>query len=110
MKEIALKLQGKLEEIALVLAEGSDFDGIKIEEDGIEYLSSTTYHQSDTEYYRFFVSWDEITKPIEYFHDRKRLAKEKEEQDKIKYEKSLAASAKRDKRRMYEKLKKEFED
>ena len=109
MKEQLIKLQNRLDEIAGILGEGEHFDGIKIDEGGIEYHTYDEDRGCGRDYFYFVINWDELEKDITYFMERKALEIQKVEKQKIAYEKSLIASAKREEKRQYKRLKKKFE-
>jgi len=111
-KKILLELQSKLEMIAKLPKPGGNgetYKGIEISEDGIQYNSETFYSGCGTEEYSFFVTWDEINEPLEYFEEKykkefKKVYEEIESRRKQEEEKN-----KEFRRQEYERLKKEFE-
>ena len=68
-KKIGKKLD-EISEIPMRFGNEESFEGIEIDDDGILYKSSSSYSGCATDYYSFFVKWDEINNPIEYFKDK----------------------------------------
>jgi len=67
------KIEKKLDEISQIpkrFGNGESFEGIEIDDDGILYNSSSSYSGCGPDFYSFFVKWDEINNPIEYFKDK----------------------------------------
>jgi hypothetical protein len=67
------KIEIKLNAISNITkrwGDGESFEGIEIEDEGILYKTSTSYSGCSTDYYSFYVSWEEINNPIEYFKDK----------------------------------------
>jgi hypothetical protein len=79
------KIEQKLHAIAEIpkyYGNGEDFEGLKIEKDGITYMTSTYYSGVGQESFEFDVLWDEINEPIEYFQHK--YQKEIDEKNKLK--------------------------
>lgn len=68
-KKIEKKLD-EISEIPMIIGNGESFEGIEIDDDGILYKSSSYYSGCGKDYYSFFVKWDEMNNPIEYFKDK----------------------------------------
>jgi hypothetical protein len=92
------KIGKKLDEISQIpkrFGNGDSFEGVEIESHGILYKSSSFYSGCGTDYYSFFITWDEINNPIEYFKDK--YQKEFDDETKrINKLKEIAESAKRE--------------
>ena len=114
MKDQILKLIDKLTEISKLPYSGAlkYYSGLDIDQSGIWYKTEEYYAGSagSTDIESFFVTWEEIDKPIEYFAEKFKTAHEKAESEKAKRKLEAEEKAKEEKRRLYEKLKKEFGD
>lgn len=85
------KIEAKLDAIrgmSPLFTSLKDFDGVEINDYGITYKTSEYYSGCGTENDRFHVSWDDINKPIEYFQQLCKEAKDKksEQEQKVKEE------------------------
>jgi hypothetical protein len=67
------KIWNKLLEISKIeklCGNGKDFTGIRIYNLGVLYKSETYYQGCDLDTFDFFVGWNEINEPIEYFQKK----------------------------------------
>ncbi len=111
MKEQVLNLVSKLHEIAKLPRSKAlqYFDGLDITSFGITYKTSDFYAGS-TEYSDFIVGWDEIDNPLEYFAERFKKEHENDLKQKEIRELNRKEDLASERRKEYEKLKKEFEE
>lgn len=67
------KIEEKLSNISMIPklhGEGKSYEGIEITNGGIVYRSSTSYSGCGSDYFSFFVKWEEMNNPIEYFQEK----------------------------------------
>ncbi len=110
MKEQVLNLVGKLHEIAKLPHSKvlQYFEGLNITVFGITYKTSDFYAGS-TDNSDFDIGWDEINKPLEYFAERFKKEHENDLKQKDIRELNRKEDLTSERRKEYEKLKKEFE-
>ena len=67
------KIENLLSEISNIpksWGDGECFEGLSFEDDGITYKTSTSYPGCGTDEFSFFVKFEELNNPIEYFKDK----------------------------------------
>lgn len=108
-KENALALLEKMHAISELpfVYEVGRFDGIDFDESSITYKSSTWF-RCGTDTYTFYVDWDDINKPLEYF--KKKFKDEYDAREKQKAENKKKEAENQEKRRVedFYKLKSEL--
>lgn len=64
------KLLSEISNIPKSWGDGECFEGLSFEDDGITYKTSTSYSGCGTDEFSFFVKFEELNNPIEYFKEK----------------------------------------
>jgi predicted ribosome quality control (RQC) complex YloA/Tae2 family protein len=107
------KIREKMElinRIPKLYGTGNDFAGMEIEEEEILYKTETFYPGCGSDYFSFYVSWDEINNPIEYFEEKYKKEIEANEIKKAKIAEKEKLLREERERQEYELLKKKYEN
>lgn len=105
------KISFKLEEISNIpklYGDGDNFEGISIDEAGVSYKSSYSCGGCGTDYFDFYVEWDEINQPIEYFQEKYQKEIDDDKQEKLNLEKKILLQKEERERKEFERLKEKF--
>lgn len=81
------KIEAKLDSIrgmSPLFTSLKDFDGVEINECGITYKTSEYYSGCGTDKDSFHISWEDINKPIEFFQQLCKEAKDKKTAQELK--------------------------